>query len=255
MWYIIYIIYFERNLAFLRAEVIDLDQLPAVAGRGGRMNGWRGSPGRTVWPLAGALALLALAGCGRSAPAGPGWDFARVDAAGELLADEAALAPDCVLDRRTGLLWELKQPGEGPRGRDALYSWYNPDAAEHNSEPGLQGGGRCEHPPCDTTALVAAVNAAGLCGRSDWRMPSRDEALTLLDPARIGQGATLDPAYFPDAVAGEYWTGTTFRMYPQGAWAIDTVYAQDRVDWKSEPKRVRLVNGPKDAVKPKRRGK
>lgn len=219
------------------------------------MNGCHGLPGLAVRPLTAVLALLALAACGRGAPAEPGWDFARVDAGGALLAAGTTAAHDCVLDRRTGLLWEVKQLHDGPRERDQLYSWYNPDAAEHNSEPGLQDGGRCEHAPCDTTAFVAAVNAAGLCGRSDWRMPSRDEALTLLDPARIGQGAVLDPAYFPDAVAGEYWTGTTFRMYPQGAWAIDTVYAQDRVDWKTEAKRVRLVSGPKDAVKPKRRGK
>jgi hypothetical protein len=205
--------------------------------------------------LAACATLVSLAGCGRSPPQGPSWDFAKIDAAGEALADAGGEAHECVLDRRTGLLWEVKQPAPGPRFRDDVYSWYNADAAEHNGEPGLMNGGDCGLERCDTEAYVAAVNRAGLCGRADWRMPSRDEALTLLDSTRIGQGPTLDPEYFPHAVSGECWTATTFRMYPQGAWAIDSIYAQDRVDWKTNPKCIRLVNGPKDAVKPKRRGR
>jgi hypothetical protein len=210
----------------------------------------------SAWLAAAALlTVLTVTGCERRAPPPANWDFARIGAAGEVLSPDSAMAHDCVLDRRTGLLWEVKRVDGGWRDGDQLYSWYNPDAAEHNSEPGLQDGGRCETGRCDTSGFVAAVNEAGLCGRSDWRMPSRDEALTLLDPAQIGRGPAIDLEYFPGTAAGEYWTGTTFRMYPQGAWAIDTVYAQDRVDWKTELKRVRLVSGPKDAVKPKRRGK
>lgn len=203
------------------------------------------------------LALLAAsqAGCGGQEPQGRGWDFAKVDASGEVLAAANADDHRCVLDRRTGLLWEVKQEAPGLHHRDALFSWHNPDGAENGGEAGPAGGGQCALARCDTDAFVAAVNEAGLCGRDDWRMPSRDEALTLLDPARIGKGAALDPAYFPQAVEAEYWTATTFRLYPRGAWAIDTIYAQDRVDWKYTLKRARLVNGSKTAVKPKGRGR
>lgn len=205
--------------------------------------------------LALALAVVVLAACSRQAPQGPAWDFAKLDAGGAVLADEAGAGHDCVLDRRTGLLWEVKLAAPGLHHRDDLYSWHSTDAGEHGGEPGLAGGGSCALERCDTEAFVAAVNEAGLCGRNDWRMPSRDELLTLLDPARIGQGPAMDPAYFPGAVAAEYWTGTTFKMYPRGAWAIDTIYAQDRVDWKTNTKRVRLVSGSKTAVRPKGRGK
>lgn len=208
--------------------------------------------GRTL--ALGLLAML-LVGCGRQAPQGPAWDFARVDAGGAELAAGVTVGHVCVLDRRTGLLWEVKQSTPGLHHRDDLYSWHSSDASEHGGEPGLAGGGSCSLERCDTEAFVAAINAAGLCGRTDWRMPSRDEALTLLDPVRIGHGAVLDPAYFAGAVEAEYWTGTTFKMYPRGAWAIDTIYAQDRVDWKTNAKRVRLVSGSKSAVKPKGRGK
>jgi hypothetical protein len=221
------------------------------------MNGCKvrnpGSVGGCTLAL-GLLAML-LVGCGRQAPQGPAWDFARVDAGGAELAAGVVVGHDCVLDRRTDLLWEAKQATPGLHHRDDLYSWHSSDAGEHGGEPGLAGGGSCSLERCDTEAFVAAVNEAGLCGRTDWRMPSRDEALTLLDPVRIGHGAALDPAYFPGAIEAEYWTGTTFKMYPRGAWAVDTIYAQDRVDWKTNTKRVRLVSGSKSAVKPKGRGK
>lgn len=201
------------------------------------------------------LSAMLLGGCGRQDAQGAAWDFARVGAAGAVLPDDASGAHHCVLDRRTTLLWEVKQAPPGLHHREDLYSWHSTDAAEHGGEPGLADGGTCGLERCDTEAFVEAVNRAGLCGRNDWRMPSRDEALTLMDPARIGQGPAVDPGYFPGASAGEYWTGTTFRMYPQGAWAIDTIYAQDRVDWKTSLKHVRLVSGSKTAVRPKRRGR
>lgn len=209
----------------------------------------------TCGVLAAALLAAVLAGCGRQSPQGPAWDFAKVDAAGAPLPADSVQAHHCVLDRRTGLLWEVKQAAEGLHHAGDLFSWHSSDAAEHGGEPGLLDGGSCGQSRCDTEAFVAAVNEAGLCGRNDWRMPSRDELQTLLDASRIGKGPAMDAEYFPGTVAAEYWTGTTFRMYPRGAWAIDTIYAQDRVDWKINAKRTRLVSGSTTAVRPKRRGR
>lgn len=205
--------------------------------------------------LVAALFAALLAGCGRQESQSPAWDFVKVDANGALLPAGNLQAHHCVLDNRTGLLWEVKQAAEGLHHAGDAFTWHSSDAAEHGGEPGLVNGGSCGQSPCDTEAFVAAVNEATLCGRNDWRMPSRDELLTLLDSSRIGQGAAMDPDYFPGAAAAEYWAGTTFRMYPQGAWAIDTVYAQDRVDWKINAKRTRLVSGSRTAVRPKKRGR
>jgi hypothetical protein len=221
------------------------------------MNDCYRRPGAGGWLAALALILLGtgLAGCGRQAPQEPRWDFAKVDASGGILRDGSPGGHHCVVDQRTGLLWEVKRMEPGLHHRADLYSWYSVDRSEHGGEPGLEDGGRCSLPRCDTEAFVEAVNSAGLCGRNDWRLPSRDEFLTLLDSTRVGRGPTMDPEYFPGTEAAEYWTGTTFRLYPQGAWAIDTIYGLDRVDSKTSPKHVRLVNGPKDAVRPKGRGR
>ncbi len=199
--------------------------------------------------------LLLLGACERTPPPQVEWDFKAVDQEGNVIPHPTADGLHCVLDGRTGLLWEAKRSAAGLHQRDAVFTWYHGDKSEHLGEPGLMGGGSCSLGRCDTEAFVTAVNAAGLCGRDDWRLPSRDEALTILDRARIGTGPTLDPGYFPAEAGAEFWTATTFRMYPRGAWAVDTIYALDRVDEKVVPKRVRLVSGPKDAVKPKGRGR
>jgi hypothetical protein len=206
--------------------------------------------------------LTVLAGCSREPVQAQAqaqaqtlaWNFSRIDEVGAPGPEDAGMQHHCVLDGRTGLLWEVKQPA-GLHRHDASYTWHSSDATEHGGEPGVAAGGACELENCDTEAFVAAVNVAGLCGRHDWRMPSRDESLSIMDVTRIGKGPVLDPGYFPRALEAEYWTATTFRLYPKGAWATDNVYAQDRVDWKAEAKHVRLVSGPKDAVKPKRRGR
>lgn len=201
------------------------------------------------------LLALPLSGCSKQGSPGFAWDFVRLGPAGEELDADAPGPHECVLDRRTGLLWEVKLATPGARHSNQTFSWYSDDGDSNGGEAGLRGAGVCVLERCDTESYVAAVNAGGLCGRADWRLPSRDEALTLLDPARIGQGATLDPVYFPETAAAEYWTATTFSLYPQGAWAVDTVYGQDRVDWKSGAKRLLLVSGSKTAVRPKRRGR
>jgi hypothetical protein len=232
---------------------------PHASNRGEEMNGFslshRGASGAAAAALGLLLVAGALSGCGREPPQAVPWDFAKIDADGAELAEGSLAEHFCVLDRRTGLLWEVKRSTPGLHHHDELYSWYSSDEADHLTEPGLANGGICGLERCDTEAFVEAVNTAGLCGRDDWRLPSRDEALTVLDPARIGAGPAMDTEYFPHAVEAEYWTATTFRMYPQGAWAVDTIYGQDRVDWKTSSKRARLVSGPKDAVRPKRRGR
>ncbi|MBM5811418.1 MAG: DUF1566 domain-containing protein [Gammaproteobacteria bacterium] len=191
--------------------------------------------------LTAALALLALApGCQQPAPLPVGADrFERLGNDGRALAAADARPHACVFDRVTGLTWAITPAADGPQ----TYSWFSSDPAVHVSDPGLQHGGQCRPGRCDTEALAAAYNGARHCGYADWRLPQRDEALTLAARAPAGHEHVLDPEFFPDTVAGEYWTAETFRMYPQSAWAFDTRTGLDRADWKRQAKPARPVRG------------
>ena len=119
----------------------------------------------------------------------------------------------CTRDLQTGLVWEAKTADGGLRDGHWTYwphqrSW---------SQPGVLGyhdasGGKClrermEEGSCNTEAYVKAVNASGLCGRSDWRLPSVDELLGIA-VVYAGLTATLREQVFPQIVPGWYWSAT-----------------------------------------------
>lgn len=196
--------------------------------------------------LLAASVVVLLLGCGsprQKAPMIPDAErFVLLDAQGAPAADGSAA--HCVYDRRTRLVWELKQPGAGLHANAHTYSWYSGNREVHLSEPGTEGGGSCPLDRCDTEAVVVAVNREGWCGASDWRLPSREEAITLGDRRQIKSGLALDPRAFASIGPAEYWTGSTFRLYPESAWAFNTANALDRADWKHATKPVWLVRGP-----------
>ncbi|RFF27367.1 MULTISPECIES: DUF1566 domain-containing protein [unclassified Wenzhouxiangella] len=197
---------------------------------------------RYVYPPA-ALALLLglIAGCDeRVEQPLPSENWQRIDASGNILSPDDPGPHRCVLDPAVGLMWQVHDDN-GLHDRDNRYTWYSTDRQRHMSEPGLADGGECRRSSCDTQSLVAAVNEQSLCGFTDWRLPSREELMSLGEAERRETGLIVDPAYFPGANAGEYWTGETFRLYPQSAWAVDFGNGLDRADLKSEAKAVRLV--------------
>lgn len=193
-------------------------------------------------PLA-AMAILLLSACGDTPDEPPPSDsWVRIDAHGNEVQGDGASGHQCVLDNRTGLMWEVKHDAPGNLHHFAhTYSWHSSDEQRHMSEPGPVDGGQCEGSACDTQGLIEAVNAAELCGFGDWTLPDRDELMSLGDASLRESGMIVEMEFFPHTVAGEYWTLETFRLYPQSAWAVDMSNGLDRADLKSEAKAVRLV--------------
>ena len=92
----------------------------------------------------------------------------------------------CVRDDVTGLIWEGKE-ASGTRAGSNTYTHL--------------GNGQAD----DTSGYVAAVNSASLCGFSDWRLPTRQELLNIVDYGT----ATLpriNPTWFPNTAANRYWS-------------------------------------------------
>lgn len=179
-----------------------------------------------------------------------GFSFVKLDANGDALADQAAdyaTTPwDCVVDNVTGLMWEVKTPSGAGGLRDAAhtYTWYNSASATNGGNAGTANGGTCNDATnCDTEKYVAQVNAARLCGYSDWRLPTRREFRSIVDHSTTTIGNTIDTNYFPNTVNTFYWTATTQATNAAGAWTTVFLNGGDNAQYKSGAKQVRLVRG------------
>jgi len=174
-----------------------------------------------------------------------GFSFVKLGPDGAPLPDQSApftTTPwDCVEDRVTGLTWEVRPSDGGLRDRDWRYSWRDSTGVGGWRARGRPNGGTCAGAVgCDTEAYAAAVNAAALCGQTDWRLPTRSELLSLVD---YGAPAPplLDASFFPDGVADAYWSSS--RDVIRGAWSVDFADGGSRGGGRFEPRPVRLVRG------------
>ncbi|HRP95527.1 MAG TPA: DUF1566 domain-containing protein [Rhodocyclaceae bacterium] len=196
--------------------------------------------------LAVGCAALLAGGCAKKEPIE--FKFQRVSAAGEPYQGNGEYAGQpwaCILDVRTGLMWEVKTPEPGLHYAGNTYSWHYPPEAEMytRGDNGKPNGGTCTGSGCDTWAFMNAVNEQGLCGFHDWRVPSREELGSIIDPRIKPPGPTLSVEYFPNTVSAEHWSSSAYRFHSPGAWAWGFENGLDRVDLKESAKHIRLVRG------------
>jgi hypothetical protein len=193
--------------------------------------------------------LMTLTACGKSDKdlalpvAG---DFARLNLDGSLYTGNGDFTSQpwhCISDKRTGLTWEIKSTQPGLHHKNNTYTWFNPDQNHNGGDAGMMNGGKCTGSACDTSSLITVVNKQGLCGFNDWRLPEHMEPGSINDPYIKPPGPTTYTKQFPNSIAAEYWTGSSYNLYPESAWAWNYIYGHDRVDRKKEAKHVRLVRG------------
>lgn len=171
-----------------------------------------------------------------------GFSFTKLDANGN---DLPASASDwsCVKDNVTGLIWEVKTNDGGLRDKDNTYTWYNSDANTNGGYAGYSNGGSCpDSGNCDTEKYVASVNAAGLCGANDWRMPSKEQLRSIVNYATINPAIDID--YFPHTQSDWYWAASPYAYgsYYAWSWSVNfNVGNDDGHNFKDASVYVRLV--------------
>jgi hypothetical protein len=145
----------------------------------------------------------------------------------------------CSLDTVNNLMWEIKTNDNYLHDKDWTYSWFEPDTTKNGGYRGLsENGGHCKGlAKCNTSEFIKAVNAEKLCGKEDWRLPTKtelerlvvcpngetpnrpaneisdicDNTNPLLDPYNPVPGVPLiDTAYFPNTQTDWYWTSDTY---------------------------------------------
>jgi hypothetical protein len=176
-----------------------------------------------------------------------GFSFTKLDANGDPLAS-VGLPWDCVRDEITGLEWEVKTDNGGLRDKDWTYTWFNSTGSNDGGSAGTANGGVCfDTSNCDTEKYVAAVNAAGLCGRNDWRLATREELQSIVNISQFNTAPRYDIDFFPNApssLSQAHWTATPDATSSAVAWTVDILKGRGQAIFaKSRKFPVFLVRG------------
>jgi streptogramin lyase len=128
----------------------------------------------------------------------------------------------CTRDNSNGLIWEVKTSDGGMRDKDKTYTWYDINPATNGGNAGVKNGGLCVGSRCDTSGYADSVAAIQLCGANDWRIPSVDEIVTLIDDVSANNGlAAIDATFFPNSLDAPYWTSSASLGDPAFAGEIN----------------------------------
>lgn len=117
---------------------------------------------------------------------------------------------DCVKDNITGLIWEGKT-ASGPRSGSNTYTHY--DSSYFGTQAQMDAA-------TNTYGYVAAVNAAALCGYTDWRLPTVDELQSIVDYSKPYPGLTINANWFPNTQASAYWSSSPDVSNSSVAWGV-----------------------------------
>ena len=186
--------------------------------------------------------------------------YTKISNSGATLPDTAELGTGsndwaCTKDNNTGRIWEVKTDDGGLRDMNNKYSWYEPDASKNGGASGYQNLGVCKGSQCDTYAFTNAVNAKSLCGKKDWRLPTKAELMELVvcsDGQYTADGnctnyltvtsPTINTTYFSSS-AYFLWSSSPDAGSSYGAWYVGFSYGGSGSNFKSSDVGVRLVRG------------
>lgn len=188
-----------------------------------------------------------------------GFDFTKLNEFADELPDNATDF-SCVRDNITGLIWEVKQQNTGTIPNTELregqnhYTWFYSGDGNGGVE-GIKGAANSSCPSnvdCGLETFVSEVNATNYCGGNNWRVPSYNELMGLMDLSQQGQTHLLNTEIFPNIPQQSalnhlrYWTLETSAdgQSLSFAWILDMQTGNDLAYPKSNTGYLRLVRTP-----------
>ncbi|EWH11990.1 hypothetical protein DS2_02363 [Catenovulum agarivorans DS-2] len=184
-----------------------------------------------------------------------GFDFTLLDADGEEI---FAGTPSCIRDNVTGLIWEIKTT-TGLRAHTHTFTWFDEsdlngaiEGTETSTAASCFLGSNMNN--CNTQEYISAVNTSGMCGGHDWRLPTVNELVSILNYGQVedklalgGDNTQLWPNHAKTSTA--YWTslsavfGVADSTSPEAmsAWVVNLATGDERAILKSNVAHILLV--------------
>jgi hypothetical protein len=136
----------------------------------------------------------------------PGSNYLKIDKNGKVILD-TAITWSCAKNKKTGLIWEVKTKN-GLHDKSNKYTYTSGDRWG-NMCYGYKSGVVSTY--CNTQAYINKINSKALCGFSDWKLPSRDELLGLID--KRYSSPAVDWNFFPNTNidGSDYYVSSTLR--------------------------------------------
>lgn len=182
-----------------------------------------------------------------------GFDFTRLDNNGDII-DNPSFEFTCVRDNTTGLIWQTKTTGDTSSSAyvEQIFTWYS-EEDNGNFEGSLnEASTSCNvsSGQCNTQAYLDQINAQGMCGFYDWRLPNIREMQSIV---HYGKTSTplVDTEFFPYWGTASnntlwYWTSQSSadgvsNDIAYNAWAVDMNSGNDGFLDKTTERKVILV--------------
>lgn len=177
---------------------------------GGLVAGRNKADGGYIWPVRrGRLGSSTLPKTGQTGcyeTSGKAIACAGTGQAGEVQAGVAWPNPrfsdngdQTMTDRLTGLVWSKEGNSPGPASCSPVANKTWQDALNY----------------------VKCLNANSYLGKSDWRLPNRNELTSLVDHGQPNCAAWLNRQGFVNVQEYHYWSSSTYTYAPWNAWSIN----------------------------------
>ena len=182
-----------------------------------------------------------------------GFDFTRLDNNGDVI-DNPSFTFNCIRDNVTGLIWQVKDNVDNTNINyvDQSFTWFA-DEENGNFEGELNANSascNVQNTNCNTQDYVNQINAQGMCGFFDWRLPTPQELQSIVHYGKTTP-PVVDTEYFPfwgdnNSQPLWYWTSQpnadgVNNEVALAAWAFDMQTGNDAFLSKDTEQRVILV--------------